>query len=319
MALSCILSSQWIVSILMLLGYASSFSIRAGHRTVTNQGLETRMRATIIGYDEESDSYKSTFDSPILEEDDDTRLTFTSIVDSLEHSMDQKDSLLRLAVAFSPPDQTVRMEDVSQIHIIDVDNDHIEISAVVCDESECVTLLVPVTFPHECGVYESTEECVLENIGELDVEAQHVLKKRAVECQETTDEEKELLAALHNDNDIHLPSWWIAPDTSEMSEECQSIKRILNQEDFQMQLQGLANLGLDFCEDGDLFDIQRVTVCSIGPAGFYFRAIAKEGNSCTILDIPYSAFLNNADDGNIITEPSSLRSAVLGAVASICQ
>lgn len=74
------------------------------------------------------------------------------------------------------------------IHIIGVRNDHIEISAVACNEADCPTLLIPITFPLNCNVRDdessySIEECVLDNIFELDVEAQNVLRQWQIEKQ----------------------------------------------------------------------------------------------------------------------------------------
>jgi hypothetical protein len=315
---------------------ASSFTVQNAYsNNQRNQNLNPRLRpqkATIIGWDDESDSYQSTFDSSIdILSEDTNDDDYTSIKDTLSLSAEKQASLARLAVAFAPPDQALNLENINQIQIIEVTNDHIEISAVVCEESECITLLVPVTFPHDCSTeHNSAEECVLDNIFELDVQAQQVLRQRTVQkAQEGTDKEKELMAELYDTHDVEFPSWWIAPVSNELSEECLSIKKILNQDGFQTQVKALANEGLAFCDDGYLFEIYRAAVCAIGPAGFYFRAIAVkkdeasdsqlsmplgEDTHCTILDIPYSAFHK---DSHTLLDPSSLRAAVLGAVTDV--
>ena len=328
-----ILLSVLTVSIAICPNNVSSFTIPTAHptRRQTSSRHTSNQHATIIGWDDESDSYISSFDedtgisTSIFGEDDEstsTQQVYTSIADSLSHNTDKTASLARLAVAFSPPSQAVKLEDITQIQIIEVASDHIELSAVVCDESQCVTLFVPVTFHHDCGSLgedESTEECVLDNLFELDEEAQQVIQRREIERKNSMDEvEPEIIAALHEKNDLQYPSWWIHPKSSEMVDECENIKRILNQENFQNQVQALAREGLAFTEDGDLFEVQKAVVSSLGPAGFYFRVIATkkfEDKHYTILDIPFS--LNPFGQNPDIEEPSDLRAAVLGAVATV--
>lgn len=321
------------VSISFCSNNVSCFTIQ----TVTPMRRQTSSRhtsnqyATIIGWDDESDSYVSSFDEDttistgILSENIDSQI-YTSIADSLSHNTDKTASLARLAVAFAPPSEAVKLEDITQIQIIEVASDHIELSAVVCDESQCVTLFVPVTFHHDCGSLgagESMEECVLDNIFELDEEAQQVIQRRDIERKDSMDEiGQEIIAALHNKNDIQHPSWWIHPKNREMVEECENIKRILNQENFQHQVKALAREGLAYTEDGDLFQIQKAVVSSLGPAGFYFRVVASKkfatqttDSHFTILDIPFS--LNPFGQNPEIEEPSDLRAAILGSVASV--
>jgi hypothetical protein len=333
-----ILLSVLTVSITLCPNNVSSFTIQTAYptrrQTSDRHTSTSNQHATIIGWDDESDSYISSFDedtaigTSILSEDDDdddstsTQKMYTSIADSLSHNTDKTASLARLAVAFSPPSQAVKLEDITQIQIIEVASDHIELSAVVCDESQCVTLFVPVTFHHDCGSLgedESAEECVLDNLFELDEEAQQVIQRREIERKNSMDEvEPEIIAALHEKHDLQYPSWWIHPKDSDMVDECENIKRILNQDNFHSQVQALAREGLVITEDGDLFEIQKAVVSSLGPAGFYFRVIATkkfEDNHYTILDVPFS--LNPFGQNPDIEEPSDLRAAVLGAVASV--
>lgn len=310
----------------------SAFTIQTAHSTIrqTSSRHISSQHATIIGWDDESDSYISSFDedasisASLLSEIDDSQL-YTSIADSISHNTDQTASLARLAVAFAPPSQAVNLEDITQIQIIEIASDHIELSAVVCDESQCVTLFVPVTFHHDCGSLgadETMEECVLDNIFELDVEAQQVIQRREIELKDSMGEiEEEIVSALYNKNDMRYPLWWIHPKNTEMVEECENIKRILNQENFQHQVKALAREGLAFTEDGDLFEIQKAVVTSLGPAGFYFRVVASKkfasevDNQFTVMDISFS--LNPFGQNPEIEVPSDLRAAVLGAVASV--
>lgn len=338
--------SAILLSFVLSISNVSSFTPQQQQVKITNSVKESQLhhQATIFGWDEESDSGKKSFDedNTILSETDiysssspSHQLVYTTIANSLSHNRDKIASLARLAVAFSPPENAVSIEDIDHIHIIEVTNDHIELSAVVCDQSECITLLVPVTFPHDCTSSDDSEgvdaeTCVLDNIYELDQEAQRVLKQRQVQHNlyggKNTILESELMAELYSSNSIELPSWWITPNSYELAEECQHIKNILNQDGFQGPLVALATEGLAFCgDDGELFDIHRAVVSSLGPAGFYFRVIAtrKDGSGdiekqFSVIDIPYSIFLDsNGVMNNEITDPSTLRSKVLGAVASI--
>ena len=260
---------------------------------------------------------------------------YTSMAETITQNKDKTASLARLAVAFSPPDQRFNIEDINHIHIIEVTNDHIEISAVICDEADCLTLLVPISFPHDCGgsssnigtteLIDAIEECVLDNIFELDVEAQEVLRQRHIEKhQEASDQQQELLNALYRSDDVQFPSWWIHPIGNDMVEECQKIKGILNQHGFQTQVKALTCNGLVYCDDGKMFEIHKAAVCAVGPAGFYFRAIATKkeefvknqlAEEYTILDIPHKIF--SSGGSRPISDASELRAAVLGAVASV--
>lgn len=334
----------------------SSFSFVSNDGPSLFYKPNTKRYATIIGWDDGTDSsMSSSFDSSysnILNEDDDPTYSssssqhhyhqphiFNSIADNLSHNRDQLASLARLAVAFSPPNQAMDLNQINDIHIIAVTNDHIELSAVVCDQVECVTLMVPITFPHYCNSDDSsdeaTETCILDNIIELDIEAQQVLKQRDVEQKFLNAEgTKDLMEALYNHKDLDFPSWWIEPKSNEMTIECKKIKSILNEDTFQTQVKALAKEGLSYCEDGELFEIYRAVVSAIGPGGFYFRAIAcsKSDNNNSmksnpqsdddkqyaIVDIPYCMLQQLGNDGNNeITEPSALRSVVLGTIASI--
>ncbi len=219
----------------------SSFTIMAPHRPATASSIPTStpqhlvrpnlsryrstatknksLYATIIGWDDESDSYVTTFDEPsyydsIFGEQQTppagppapTATTFinnnlsstsasTTVTDTLLlHNMDK---IARLAVAFSPPNQPIKLEDINQIHIINVTNRYIEISVVVCDESQCVTLLVPISFRHDCSTScsssyscsNSSDQCILDSIFELDIEAQHMIEHQQQQRQQEQQQE----------------------------------------------------------------------------------------------------------------------------------
>lgn len=329
----------------------SSFSFHQGK--LRTQTRRPKYFATIIGelYDEDdiNHSFNSVFDKerePLINS---LHKLHSSIAYNLSHNRDNIASLARLAVAFSPPQQALNLEQINHIHINKVTDDHIELSAVVCDESECVTLLVPVSYPHLCNNNDDeTETCVLNNIFELDMEAQRIIQQRDRDQRFfNSNGVKELMLLLHdssrnnknNNNSLEFPSWWVHSNNYEMIKECQQIRNILNQETFQKQVKIMANDGLSYCADGELFQIHKVVVSAICPSGFYFRAIASKKDDSsfksgydyktdnndkehqyTIIDIPYAIFQLGKHDGNsneMIDDPSALRSAVLNAFASI--
>jgi hypothetical protein len=279
------------------------------------------LSATIFSYDEESDSQTSSFDasSSILDEN---YPDATSSVSTLISNDDTKmSSLARLAVAFSPPGQSLDLEQIRDLQIVNVDPSHIEISAVVCDEMQCVTLLVPINFPHSCGSTTGMEECVLENIDELDEEAQGVIQKRnEIEHYQASSQhalDEDIMSALHaSTENVELPNWWISPETNrDLVEECQLIRRLLNQEAYMNEVIALASIGLQEEMMHDV-NIAKAIVMAVGPSGLYFRAATtNQDGTYTILDIPLR--LRGPDGSQTLNDPESLRAAVLGAIAMV--
>src|SRR5210317_1128900 len=97
-------------------------------------------------------------------------LSFSShhLADRLSRDPDNASTLARIASAFSPPGYTVDLTNINDARCLHVDNTHLEIEAVVCDNYECSSLLIPVNFPQECNVEYGLEECVLKNVEDLD-------------------------------------------------------------------------------------------------------------------------------------------------------
>lgn len=327
-----ILVSALTISIAFYPNNASAFTIQLAHLNKPHTPsikTNTCHQATIISWDDDTNSYKSTFDEPSTDAETNhlhmpishlsstAHHIYTSIADSLSQSRDKIASLARLAVAFSPPEQAVKLEDINQIHILKVTNSHIEISIVVCDDSQCITLLVPVGFRNDCSCCgdsdDATLDCVIDNISALDAEAQRILQRRDLDLNHVANS-AEVINALHSRNNLDLPSWWTYPKSREMSEECNQIQNILNQENFQVQVRALASKGLAFYEDGKKYEIHRANVSSVGSSGLYFRVFAsqsKEGSQLSILDVPLKI------SSQELIYPSDLRAAVLRAVASV--
>ena len=172
-------------------------------------------------------------------------------------------TLARLASRYSPPGFDINLELLNEVRLQSLDNTKIEIEAVVCDETECSALLVPVTFPEECIVDEYLQECVLRNVHHLD------------DAGETIMEEKKEYQP--NAPSVSLPSWWVSPTSPEDLSEVELIKDLLNGRDFQDVIRGLAMIGLDSNEmnenqklgyfyDHDMI-IGTVRVDVVGPKG----------------------------------------------------
>jgi hypothetical protein len=249
----------------------------------------------------------------------------SALVDFLSH--DHITALARLAVAFSPPGHALALRDVEHVQVLRVDENHIDIQAVVCEEDGCVTLQVPVSFPHPCSVMDELEECVMGNIGELEVQAETFLRTiewKESHYEEVQAEDREWQVLLATD-DLHFPAWWVHPETREMSDECHSVRSLLNEDGFQAEIRALTEMALAesdaviSTDDGHAgtsdWTVEQAAVAAVGPAGFLIRAatqrieLFQETDSRKVVEVPIS-FGATADN------VSDLRAAVLGAVAA---
>lgn len=59
-------------------------------------------------------------------------------------------TLARLVSAFASPEYPIEVTNVNNVRCLHVNENHIEIEAVVCDASQCASLLVPVPFSESC-------------------------------------------------------------------------------------------------------------------------------------------------------------------------
>lgn len=184
-------------------------------------------------------------------------------------------SLARLAVVFSPPERTLRLSDIERVQVLDMDENHLDIEAVLCEGEECITLSVPVSFPSPCATDSSLgdlSECILANINALDFEAAKVVKKLRQENEnfEETIAQERHLAGMKRSQDLDLPLWWISP-SGELVAECAFLKKLLNEDDFSKDLRSLACRTMSDIL-GEHFEVQQAVVAIIGPAGLVIRA-----------------------------------------------
>ena len=242
---------------------------------------------------------------------------------SLVESLSQKclASLARLACAFAPPGHGIHLQDLETVNVLSVDETHIEINAVLCEAQGCVTVAVPVTFPHPCtleGDADNVTQCILDNIDELDHQAEGMLAE--LEWKETHFEEIQDHLRIHLalvDNDVmEHPSWWVFPnDSPGMVGECQSVRELLNEADFQTEIKLLATQLIQDSEEEYL--VEQAGIAEVGAAGIILRAYVKqfrldeEEDETKIVEIPFKF-------GEVATTVDDLRASVLGIIASCC-
>lgn len=246
-------------------------------------------------------------------------------------SKDHMVALARLAVAFSPAGAAIDLRHIEAVQVLGMDELHIDIQAVVCEEDGCVTLAVPVMFPHPCDTrQQGLEECVLGNIGELDVQAETVL--RTIEWEESHYEDIQADSrewqVLLSTTDLHFPVWWTQADASDFRDECQSIRSLLNEDSFQYEIRALVDMVMtesindnsdsrtDTDDDNsESWTVKLAAVAAVGPAGIIIRAstqrleLFEELPTKRIVEVPI-AFREIAND------VADLRAAVLGSIAA---
>ena len=228
------------------------------------------------------------------------------IADHISHDRQRVGSLARLAAAFAPSDQPLDIQRLDHVGVHAVDGKHVEIEAIMCDQSDCTSVLVPVVFPHQCNEgggnienTESMEACVIENLEELDDQAKNSL---------------ELLEELQFPV-IQYPEWWISSQSMgdpELVQEALTIQRLLNGEEFANDLRNLVckALGIDIQQS---YLISKALVADIGPAGFCFKAITVAGSGGGKEHV-VEAFLAFEGEARSRNEASGLRLSVLAAV-----
>lgn len=234
-------------------------------------------------------------------------------LDALEAGLVRSESapLARLVAATSHAD----IRNIRDLHVIGLDGNHMDVAATVCEQESCVSLAVPLAFPHPCPdgnvVPEDDatafEQCVLDNIHELDeLNNQNPAQPVGQEQQAT---ERHLEALRRTDN-VELPSWWVHPGgEQQITDECNSLLRILNEDNFQVDIRNLAAAEAGF--DNDYRSIvQWAAVVAVGPAGMVVRATVghdRDGDQLETVEIPIR-FPETAQGSE------QLRDAVLTAV-----
>lgn len=217
--------------------------------------------------------------------------------------------LARLAVAFSPASRSLDLRDIEHVQLLEVDNKHLDIQAVVCEDDGCVTLKVPVTFPVPCLVgdadveEEDEEHCVLDNLQRLDLQAQETIRK--LEWNELHHEDVAAEHRMHRellreatgggggDDALHFPTWWVHLSSTDdiMRRECDSLRKLLNDDEFRSAVASMATQAMDAAavsddddndddeEEEELssmsyddFHVTQAVVAAVCPKGLLLRA-----------------------------------------------
>jgi len=230
------------------------------------------------------------------------------IATQLSRDPEKIGKLARLAVAFSPPGQALKLKDLEQVEVVSLDQNHIEIAAIIC-EDDCVSVLVPINFPHSCGM-EGLEECVLHELDELDEAAEIKISNMSSDLD---DEYWENTQNSQEYNEYTYPDWWETPNQfSLLHNECKSITNLLNEDDFKEEVKRLVFLEVWESLNGNGLEVHDAFVVEVGLSGLYIRAKAKINgeDDFKIIEVPIAFRGNKASDAD------SLRAAVLGTVVS---
>ncbi len=275
-----------------VVGFESSWS----KRPFLSVALRTRNPNTLLGVA----IYSWDDDVPSFVDDEPTVAPVPPYRSSVKDCLTREHvaELARLATAFSPPDRALNLYNIEHVQVMDVDDHHIEIEAVVRqDAGVVVALSVPVDFPHRCLDADEFTDCVLHQVEELDHLAEDRLQALEWEAAHHEEDERkwmELLGKTENSKLADLPSWWVYPTLlQDMAEECESVRRLLNEQGFQEELRALAatTLLIEHPFGRDLL-VEQAAVAAVGPAGIYMRARAKllrtheESDETLLLDVP---------------------------------
>ena len=213
------------------------------------------------------------------------------LAESLFLDPDKASVLARLVSAYAPPGFSIDLSNINSVRCLNVDTKHLEIEAVVCDNYECSTLLVPVDFPKECDVEYGLEECVLTNIQDLDNQGEDIIQGRlnAFADEEEAQKAYDVFKLIGSSDYLKpgptkLPEWWIPPTSSEDISECDMIEKLLNGQELQLEMQGLCKQVLLQESDEARFshgdEVKLAIVKAVGPAGMIIEAqVWREGKS----------------------------------------
>ena len=243
---------------------------------------------------------------PMWEEEEQRTLEVSSQSSDLAEviSRDRVATLARLAAAFSGPGQALDLTNINHVKVMCVEKSHIDIEAVVCDTESCVTLAVPVNFPFPCSD-EGLLDCILENIQILDEQAGDRLREQE-SAAKNKEEDDDVWKALRSTGEMDLPSWWeVRPG---MTEDCDQLCSLLNEEGFQAEIRALAIKTL--VDNGETdFDVRKAAIAAVCPSGVHLRAhtkgMHKDQHEIVDLLLPFAQSAIDAE---------TLRSAVLNAV-----
>jgi len=277
--------------------------------TASQRPQEEKLQALIYGWDDGDDddaATQSPIDTTIHYETElaQCSLEGVQVAESISYDPDRLGSLARLAVAFSPAERALKLNQIERVDVMCVSQNHIDIQAIICEDGGCVSLAVPIKFPKACDVDAHLEGCVIGHLQDFDDTATQVLS--------THQQQGEPTGTWDMHKKINFPSWWEYPSSPEMVSECKHMCSILNEDEFQPEVLALVQDALRNDKEGQT--LVSAKVASIGPSGFCFKAQTRtNAYETSSLDI-FAPF----GGGPTITV-ESLRAAVLGTVVTAGQ
>eukprot|EP00428_Durinskia_dybowskii_P022761 CAMPEP_0170205614 /NCGR_PEP_ID=MMETSP0116_2-20130129/2351_1 /TAXON_ID=400756 /ORGANISM="Durinskia baltica, Strain CSIRO CS-38" /LENGTH=307 /DNA_ID=CAMNT_0010456005 /DNA_START=47 /DNA_END=970 /DNA_ORIENTATION=- len=294
-----------IIQVATALLSAEAFSV--GPHSPVGTSLRTRTQprqALIYGWDDDADddmappvemSFKYESELPQCTTEG------VAVAESISYDPDRLGSLARLAVAFSPPERALKLDQIERVDILCVSQKHIDIQAIICEDGGCVSLAVPIQFPRACDRGAHLEGCVVGHLESLDASA----------AVATLNADSQGQLSWYSSENVAYPTWWVSPTSYDMIEECKNMCSILNEPEFQPEVLALVQeatltTGIRIGTSTD------AKVTAIGPAGFHFkvRTTALESPNVQLFDV-FSPF-----GGTARTTSDDLRAAVLGIVAT---
>jgi hypothetical protein len=174
----------------------------------------------------------------------------------------------------------LNIRNINHVKLLNIGDGHLDIEATVrTGDDRLVSLSVPVSFPRNCAPKihspQEFEFCVIDNLGELNKYASEAVNKVLAEEEEerkrTEDHKRQFLQPtfydspagyvdpnegneldmilakeLCSDLGLSYPDWWQFPNSnSNFGKECQSVQDLLNEAEFQYDIQKLVSRTLE--------------------------------------------------------------------------
>jgi hypothetical protein len=290
--------------------------------TISGASASSQLSAIIYGWDGEDTEEEDTSASP-------SYFGFGSefgsescppegmaVAESLTNDQGRMGSFARLAVAFSPPERGISIQDIERVEVTCVRENRIELEAMLCENTGCVSLSVPIQFPTDCGEWIDSG-CVVQNLDALDTRAESVLVNTMQSNNELNLDNADLDELCLLNENVAYPSWWVPPECdANLIADCDTIKALLNEAEFHREIVALAQDGLGHHvvgQSGD-YQVQRAKVAVIGPAGICLKVAALQqsqpGRGLQYMDVVYPF------GGEPVRDAEGLRAVVLGAIAA---
>lgn len=240
-----------------------------------------------------------------------------AVAESLSNDRDRMGSFARLAVAFSPPERGLGIQDIERVEVTCVRDNKIELEAMLCEHTGCVSLSVPIQFPNDCGGEWLDSGCVIQNLDALENKAESYFISTASSANEQTLDNADLEELCLLNENVAYPNWWVPPECdANLAADCNNIKSLLNEAEFHRDIVTLAQDGLGHHVVGQSGDyiVRRAKVAAVGPAGICLKVAAVQqslpGRGVQYMDVVYPF------GGTPVKDADALRAVVLGVIAA---